>query len=289
MKLVDFTHSHIEQARELAKQNYEEERTSVTALPPIANIPNLAEFADNNLGVTAVKGIWSPLHAHAVVGNKETIYKQLYQAAAEKWVAAGAVSHAITLYAHESEAICGFFKYGFGLRCIDAICSLNDEMPAKTQKYCFSELPKENAADTTALRNILNHHLGKSPCFLTYPQTNRQDAINIVNHRNSRVFTVNDPDKIIGYIEIMERGENFVCGSNDMMNICGACLLPEYRGTGLFTDLLYYLMNTLKAESYTLLGVDFESFNPTAYGFWLKYFTAYTNSVVRRIDGVTTC
>jgi len=36
--------------------------------------------------------------------------------------------------------------------------------------------------------------------------------------------------------------------------------------------------------AYNLLGVDFESFNPTASNFWLKYFTEYTHSVVRRID-----
>jgi len=30
--------------------------------------------------------------------------------------------------------------------------------------------------------------------------------------------------------------------------------------------------------------VDCESFNPTARGFWLKYFKEYTHSVVRRID-----
>jgi len=40
----------------------------------------------------------------------------------------------------------------------------------------------------------------------------------------------------------------------------------------------------LKEEGYKLLGVDYESFNSTANGFWLKYFTPYTNSVVRRID-----
>jgi len=30
--------------------------------------------------------------------------------------------------------------------------------------------------------------------------------------------------------------------------------------------------------------VDFESINPSGSGFWLKFFHAYTNSVVRRID-----
>ena len=35
---------------------------------------------------------------------------------------------------------------------------------------------------------------------------------------------------------------------------------------------------------YTMLGVDFESINPSGSGFWLKFFHAYTNGVVRRID-----
>jgi len=48
--------------------------------------------------------------------------------------------------------------------------------------------------------------------------------------------------------------------------------------------MLNLLLKKLKTQGYTRLGVDFESINPTAYGFWLKHFTAYTYSVVRRID-----
>jgi GNAT superfamily N-acetyltransferase len=69
-----------------------------------------------------------------------------------------------------------------------------------------------------------------------------------------------------------------------MKNICGAYCLQEYRGKGIFQGLLNYAITTLKAEGFETLGVDFESFNPTASGFWLKYFTAYTSNVVRRID-----
>lgn len=60
--------------------------------------------------------------------------------------------------------------------------------------------------------------------------------------------------------------------------------LPEYRGRDIYPNLLNYAIDKLAGEGYKLLGVDFESFNPTAYGFWLKHFTAYTKSVVRRID-----
>ena len=47
---------------------------------------------------------------------------------------------------------------------------------------------------------------------------------------------------------------------------------------------MYYVEAVLSREGYRRLGVDFESFNPTAQGFWLKHFTANTHSVVRRID-----
>ena len=67
-----------------------------------------------------------------------------------------------------------------------------------------------------------------------------------------------------------------------MVNICGACMLQYHEVV--YTELLAFLLQTLKAEGYTRLGVDFESFNPTARGFWLRYFTPYTYSVARRID-----
>lgn len=48
--------------------------------------------------------------------------------------------------------------------------------------------------------------------------------------------------------------------------------------------MLDYAVDILEKEGYTRLGVDFESINPTADRFWSKYFTAYTQGVVRRID-----
>ncbi|MHB8070877.1 MAG: GNAT family N-acetyltransferase [Candidatus Cryosericum sp.] len=308
MQIANFTHSHIVQAQALAKQNYKEERGFVTALPQIDLMPDLIEFADNNMGVaafencemvgfmcaysafdnafgtTGVKGTWSPLHAHAAVGDREKIYKRLYQAAAEKWVAAGAASHAITLYAHERDALDSFFTYGFGLRCVDAIRSINDVGMSTEDKYRFTELDRNNAGEVTGLRNLLINHLGESPCFLRYPQMSESESIDRGNHRDSRIFTMNENDNLIAFIEIMVSGENFVCDAPDMMNICGAYLMPEYRGNGTYDNLLRFLMNCLNTEGYTRLGVDFESFNPTAWGFWLKHFAPYTHSVVRRID-----
>ena len=50
--------------------------------------------------------------------------------------------------------------------------------------------------------------------------------------------------------------------------------MPEHRGRGVYKNLLNYVINTLKTEGYTRLGVDFESINPSGSGFWLKFFHA---------------
>jgi hypothetical protein len=56
MKIVDFTARHVEQAVQIAKRNYSEERKFVPALPPIDKLPDLAPYAENGLGVAAEDG-----------------------------------------------------------------------------------------------------------------------------------------------------------------------------------------------------------------------------------------
>lgn len=52
----------------------------------------------------------------------------------------------------------------------------------------------------------------------------------------------------------------------------------------IYEDLLSYVVKVLKEEGFEYIGVDFESYNPTANRFWGKYFREYTNSVTRKIE-----
>jgi GNAT superfamily N-acetyltransferase len=99
-----------------------------------------------------------------------------------------------------------------------------------------------------------------------------------------RYFAAKVNGKPIAYMKLSDSGENFATEVDDIINICGAYCEPEYRGTGIYYNLLCHVMRELKREGYRLLGVDCEGFNPTARGFWTKYFTEYTHSLVRRID-----
>jgi GNAT superfamily N-acetyltransferase len=69
-----------------------------------------------------------------------------------------------------------------------------------------------------------------------------------------------------------------------MRNICGAYLTEEHRGSGVYRNLLALTLATLRREGVRRIGVDFETMNPTALGFWTKHFDRYTTSFARRID-----
>jgi GNAT superfamily N-acetyltransferase len=136
---------------------------------------------------------------------------------------------------------------------------------------------------------LLDAHLRDSPMFLCYPQEKIEAGHEYKFaewqiQEKIRYFVAKDKDKIVAYIKLCEEGENFISEFDSMINIRGAFCLPEYRGKEITQNVINYLIRKLQNENYQLLGVDFESFNPTASGFWLKYFTEYNQSVVRRID-----
>lgn len=306
MQIVDFTVAYIEPAAQLARQNYEEERGHVPALPPVDLLPDLREFAENRLGVAAfcggelvgflccykpwdrhfglTKGTFSPIHAHGAVKNdRAKIYDRLYQAASEKWVSNGILSHAVGLYAHDGEAIDSFFQNGFGNRTIDAI---RETAPLKAvpSGYEFRKARTDEAQQLAALNDGLVAHLRTPPMFMPFfDQINPDDIAQWMLEEHHGYFAAYDQEKMIAYIKLQPTGETFACDDPSMMNISGAYALPEYRG-GMYAGLLSWTVDRLREQGYTRLGVDFESFNPTARSFWLKHFTAYTHGVVRRID-----
>ena len=126
MQIYKFTAAHVEQAAQIALQNYKDECGHVPALPPVEAVPDLTPFADNELGVVAFDGnnmlgflcsvppftnafrstgaigVFSPMGANGAIGdNRRKTYARMYQVAGENWVRAGAASHAICLYAHD--------------------------------------------------------------------------------------------------------------------------------------------------------------------------------------------
>ncbi|HEX7102015.1 MAG TPA: GNAT family N-acetyltransferase [Nitrolancea sp.] len=285
------------------------ERGFVPALPRLTTFPDLTPYAENGLGVTAfdgdimlgflcsvppfqnafgstdATGIFSPMGANGAIGEHPAkIYARMYQAAAEKWVRAGATSHAVSLYAHDDEAQRQFFRYGFGIRCVDAIRDLDEVDSALCENYEFAELPSDEHLQVLPLVHLLDAHMAARPTFIVRPSDTPESFLRKSERSQSTYLVAKFRDQVVAYLKAELGGETFIRNVPGYMHINGAYCLPEHRGRGLPQQLLQLLVNKLRTQRCTHLGVDFESINPAAYGFWLKHFAAYTCVVARRID-----
>jgi len=306
LKIEDFHKDHIKNAKEIALANYNEEKSNVTILPYIESIPDddFESFADNGLGVSAFdgdnmvgflcsvnpfenafgssqKGVFVPMGAHGAINkNRDDIYAQMYQSAAKKWVCAGAVSHAICLYANDEQTQARFFRYGFGLRCVDAIRTMDLISCKPSVGYEFSELLPSEYNSVYPLFSLLNEHYAKSPFFM-----NRElMPIEEFTESCGRIFVAKYKGELCAITNIVDSGETFIATGEKYLHCSDTFCIEKHRGNTVSQNLLNYIISTLKDEGVTHLGVDFESLNPNAYGFWLKYFIAYAHSVVRRVD-----
>ncbi|MBR3741955.1 MAG: GNAT family N-acetyltransferase, partial [Clostridia bacterium] len=150
--------------------------------------------------------------------------------------------------------------------------------------YAFLELSKEDYASVYPLHLALNEHYCSSPFFMNRKPNTLEAFLDRSERNQERYFAAKTGEALCAYMAVSDQGETFTASGNLYRHIMGAYCLPEHRGRGVYKNLLNYVVNTLKTEGYTRLGVDFESINPSGSGFWLKFFHAYTNSVVRRID-----
>jgi ribosomal protein S18 acetylase RimI-like enzyme len=309
LRIVDFTRGHISEASALALAGYQEERVWVPVLPPVEAMPDLTFFADTGLGVAAfdsghmtgflccvppfenafhttdVRGVFSPMGTNAAIReNRATIYAALYQAAGEKWVRAGAFSHAVCLYAHDTDVQGQLFRYGFGLRCVDAIRPMTPIDCTPCDGYDFAELQPQAFESVYPLWLLHDAHFRRSPTFMNRASPTPEGFLQDSLSEPARYFAARQGGTVAAFLKLSTSGETFITERADSRHITGACCLPEHRGKGVYQNLLSFVITTLQTEGVTWLGVDFESINPAAYGFWLKYFDAYTYGVVRRID-----
>jgi len=307
MKIIDFENKHAEAARIIASDNYEEERSAVAALPKIAELPKLYDFAETGRGYAATdgndlvgffcwlepfanhnglcRGAWSPLHAHgAIKRERAEIYRRLYRRAAEKLVSSNVFSHSVTLYSNDVSANECFMNNGFGRRCVDA---MRETAPIETEvckNISYREAAKCDALFINAAENKAGVHLSKSPVFIPYSTDSVENTEQKIDGGMYRYFLASEHNQPAAYIKTKKSGETFAAEDDTVMNICGAFVLEEFRNFGVASGLLSWLTDWLRGRGYPRCGVDYECFNHAGNMFWSKYFAPYANGMTRRVD-----
>ena len=311
IKYLSVNKNYIDESVKMVTTAYDKEREVVQILPDdnfrdyfysainrlFTQGTGLAAFNRNRLvgflsGVPVDKfhgtrpGIYCPIYGHgAVEDNQSEIYRGLYEQAAKMWVVKNLSTHAITMFSHQQDLINTFFWQGFGMRCIDAIRKTSTINVQNSAVY----IKKSTLKDAEKLADIhaqLNHYLRQSPMFMI----NKKDTDEVQKHiqflqeKNCHEWVAYRNDVPIGCIKIQPMAETFVSDHPSVMNIKWMYVVEGERRTGAGTLLLNTLQEWLLQHKYPLCGVDYESINPLGSRFWMKYFTPYTYSLVRKID-----
>ena len=304
-----FGEKHVEDAARLVLAGYRAECRAVPPLPDTfgtdAFRKDLESLAEAGLGVAGIDGgrlvgflagwpvpqffssrpgIYIPLTGHGATGDGRLVYQRLYAEAAGRWVAEGRLMHVITLFAHDGEAVDSWFWNGFGLRCVDAIRDLSAIRVENPLSLTVCKATKADLIKLSALHREHHGYYRQSPLFM--PTVALEESLEawVAQSGDRHVWLAlrqNDP---VAYLMLTHGGENFVCQSPDMRNICGAYTLPALRGSNAGTLLLAEIIRWMDTNGFARLGVDFESFNVAGSRFWRRHFTPYTFSLVRAID-----
>ena len=93
-------------------------------------------------------------------------------------------------------------------------------------------------------------------------------------------FRDGDP---VGFLrfETTVEGASDVVRSGTTVAISGAFVRPAHRELGVATTLLDAALRDYAGRGFTRCSVDFESYNPEATSFWLRYFDPVCYSMVR--------
>ena len=248
----------------------------------------LGFFGPWNGLVGNVKGAFSPLGGSAFTGeDRAKISSMVLAYAMDEMAKDGVLSFALSRYAHDTEVGKSLVLNGFGIRCSDAAKSIVDfdKQTNTIEGISYCEMEKQEFQQVLELNRGLTAHLLKAPVFL--PADLNVCFPDYKVGTDCRLFVAKAGDqekKIIGFIKVGDDGENIISELPCMKNICGAYVHPDYRNHLIAEGLLYYVIEQLKKEGVSYLGVDCETLNPTALRFWGKYFENYTYSYARRLD-----
>jgi len=312
LKVIKMTNDHIKDAMALFEGAYEREKEHAKALPDFKAIKSLLNkrfdwMLKEHQGLVAIdndkvhgyllyvlgdelfgnqKCAFVPLFGHASIQDRQyQIYQSLYIEASKDWLDKKRLSWVVTSFEHDPVLDEFWFKNGFRQRCADAI-AFPKISKNKNDLLTIKKANLNMLSDIEDLHRQHNAYYQEAPLCMPVDDSDPfKELLEWFEEDNHHLWIAYHKDQALGYMRIEKTGESFISLVDDMMSVTSAYVHPDKRHMGIASTLLNeiqaYLLNETQMKRY---GVDYESMNPLARGFWETHFTPYTKSVARRID-----
>ncbi|MFN8450933.1 MAG: GNAT family N-acetyltransferase [Anaerolineae bacterium] len=254
----------------------------VLALDGGAVVGYIGWFVVDHFRETERRGTYVPEWGHAAVDP--ATYRAMYRAAAQYWHESGCGVHAISILAHDDAAVKAWFWNGFGMAVVDAIRPI---APLGIAPPPGIEIRKATPADLDALCALeVEHarHYTEPPVQMSaYEPRNAAALTAFMSEPGNSLWLALDGTDVMGYMrfEANSHGASAIVDAPDKVANTGAFVRPAYRGRRVAPALLDAALRDYAAQGFARCSVDFESFNPEAANFWLRYFAPVTFSLMR--------
>ena len=309
IEISPFEPSYFDVLVDLALDNYHRERVQTSALRDNIDrnyfyknlqelvpkgVINVAFENDIVVGFLAFdKGksdATSPLYGYGINhANRGEIISKLFQSTASDLCENYIQRFWVNVYAHDSEVLWTYIMSAFSMDVTDVVRDTGVPVEARTCKYTFKEINRtellNHKFDVIELyRNLINH-LRVSPVFYNCKYfLPIEDRFEDFLSDNMRVFAVFDGGKLIGMVNAEPPDKGFAIEDTDAMSLGDLFVASLYRRNGIGVALLNYANNELLKSGIERIFVTHGTINPTARGFWDKYFTNYSYTMTRQID-----
>lgn len=313
MRIIPLKQEHLSAAAEMAAAAHAQERACVPALPARTAEQYLPLFEklwqrapgaaaidhDGNLAgyiigakVSNFKGTQNGIHvpewANATVGSDRfSLIRSLYEFISAKWVDNGCFTHAITLYAHDEEALRTWFRSAFGMICGDGVRELVPVQGSLAKDIVVRQARLDDIDLFLPLVHEHQRYYPTAPLFMPlFELDSRGFFEEWLQDPNHNLWLALEQGEPIGYFESSgahPRASHLIMDPGTC-SVCGAFVRPNIRKHGVGAALLSQVIDWAVENGYERCAVDFETHNIYGSRFWEKHFTAVACSVIRTVD-----
>jgi GNAT superfamily N-acetyltransferase len=315
LSVIPLAKEHMEAAAALVMARYQEGRKLNPLWPDKYRrtddmIPVFRRGEDERVGVAAVRRgkvagfitsipydsfglpvVWIPEWAHgAEASERGYLYRCMYAALADYWVARGRLKHGFRAFAYEQDVRDALFATGFGMNGMDAMRGIS-ALPGPHTKIKIRRAAAEDAGVFMELLRLLAGHLRVSPVFAYFPAARIEAGLEEFRKQladdNTAILLAYEGAETIGVIRAgppsleelkMQDYDEKTCA------ISIAYTREDWRGKGVAAALLNRVLDWAKEKGFTRCTVDFESANMPGSRFWLSHFQATSYSMARHIE-----
>ena len=220
-------------------------------------------------------------------GRRDLIYRTMYEAISQKWLENGCLTHAVTVFAHDTEALGAWFGCCFGLLVVDAIRDLSPVSVPPVPGIEIRRATIDDLEQVVHLRQAHQRYMAQAPIFMPLLEfDSEEDRSEFLRNPTNVFLLAYDGKDPVAYIQFQARVDGTARAVHDPGTVActGAYTADGYRRNGIGAAMLNRLIAEARSAGYRRLSVDFESFNTLGSRFWLKYFKPVCYSVIRTLD-----